>query len=193
MSEKIKARPKTEISALPLILTGAGLILVAIAVAIFAPRENLAGKLEGNTGPAPGIVSYPAPDVQLVDLAGVTVSLHALQGQVVMVNNWATWCPPCRAEMPELETFYQTHKDDGFILIGINSGDQSSQVREFIQEYQLSFPIWLDPTGLALHAFRNNALPSSYILDRTGTVRLVWTGAVSLEALETYVTPMLED
>jgi peroxiredoxin len=178
---------------LPLILAGAGLIIVSIAVAVFATKETAPLKTQAINGPIPGVVDYPAPDLALVDLDGKPASLDDLRGQVVMVNNWATWCPPCRAEMPELEAYYQAHKDDGFVLVGINSGDQSSQVEAFIQEYNLTFPMWLDPTGLAIHAFKNNALPSSYILDEKGTVRLVWSGAVSLEALEAYVTPMLED
>jgi peroxiredoxin len=193
MSYKTKAKPKPKNSPLPLILAGAGLIIVSIAVAVFAPKETAPLKTQAINGPIPGVVEYPAPDLALVDLDGEPASLDDLRGQVVMVNNWATWCPPCRAEMPELEAYYQAHKDDGFVLVGINSGDQSSQVEAFIQEYNLTFPMWLDPTGLAIHAFKNNALPSSYILDEKGTVRLVWSGAVSLEALEAYVTPMLED
>ena len=116
-----------------------------------------------------------------------------LRGQVVLVNNWATWCPPCRAEMPELEAYFRAHANEGFLLVGINSGDTQAQVLEFIKEYELTFPMWLDPTGLALHEFKNNALPSSYVIDKSGTVRFVWTGAVSLEALETYVTPLLAE
>ena len=193
MSYKTKAKPKPKNSPLPLILAGVGLIIVSIAVAVFAPKQSAPLKTQAINGPIPGVVEYPAPDLALVDLDGEPTSLDDLRGQVVMVNNWATWCPTCRAEMPELEAYYQAHKDDGFVLVGINSGDQSSQVEAFIQEYNLTFPMWLDPSGLAIHAFKNNALPSSYILDEKGTVRLVWSGAVSLEALETYVTPMLED
>jgi len=193
MSDKIKAKRKPKSSPLPLILAGAGLIIIAIAVAVFAPKGNAPLPIDTSNGPVPGMVEYSAPELELVNLEGQPVSLEALRGQVVMVNNWATWCPPCRAEMPELEAYYQAHKAEGFVLVGINSGDQSDQVQDFIQEYNLSFPMWLDPTGLAIHAFKNNALPSSYVLDESGTVRLIWSGAVSLEALETYVTPMLGD
>jgi peroxiredoxin len=93
--------------------------------------------------------------------------------------------------MPALEAYFQAHKGDGFTLVGINSGDQRDQVVDFKREYDLTFPLWLDPTGLALREFKNNALPSSYVIDKTGTVRFFWMGAVSLEALETYVTPLL--
>ena len=193
MSTKTRTRIKRKNSPLPLILAGTGLILVAIAVVVFAPREGAPAKPEVGTGKAPGEVNYSAPELELVDLDGTPSSLAGLQGQVILVNNWAVWCPPCRAEMPELEAYFQAHKEDGFILIGINSGDKDSQVTDFIYEYNLTFPMWLDPTGLALHKFKNNALPSTYVIDETGTIRLAWTGAVSLETLEQYVTPLLED
>ena len=193
MSYKNKPKRKTKNSSLPLILAGAGLIILAIAVASPLFKGNGSQPIDTSVKPAPGMVEYPAPELELVNLDGQPVSLEALRGQVVMVNNWATWCPPCRAEMPELEAFYQAHKEEGFVLVGINSGDQSDQVQDFIQEYNLSFPMWLDPTGLAIHAFQNNALPSSYVLDEDGTVRMMWSGAISLDVLETYVTPMLGD
>ncbi len=193
MSYNPKVKPEPKNSPLPLILAGAGLIIIAIAVAVIGPQGNTPINVDTSKGPVPGMVEFPAPKLELVNLEGEPVSLETLRGQIVMVNNWATWCPPCRAEMPELEAYYQAHKEDDFVLVGINSGDQSNQVLEFIQEYNLTFPMWLDPTGLAIHAFKNNALPSSYVLDKSGTVRLVWSGAVDLETLETYVTPMLGD
>jgi peroxiredoxin len=193
MSYTRKKVAKRNKSPLPLILAGAGLILAAVAVMVFGPRETAPAKVDGSVGPVPGTVDFPVPELALWDLEGQSVSLEALRGQVVLVNNWAAWCPPCRAEMPELEAYFRIHKDEGFTLVGVNAGDTQEQVLDFIREFGLTFPMWLDPTGLALHAFRNNALPSSYVIDQAGTVRLVWTGAVSLEALETYVTPLFED
>jgi cytochrome c biogenesis protein CcmG/thiol:disulfide interchange protein DsbE len=191
MSHINKAISQPEKSPLPLILAGAGLILIAIALVVFAPDEPLPAKAGVESGPAPGEVSYPAPELKLVEINGAAVSLAGLRGQVVLVNNWATWCPPCRAEMPSLEAYFRAHKDDGFTLVAINSGDQRDQVVDFQREFDLTFPLWLDPTGLALREFKNNALPSSYVIDQAGTVRLFWMGAVSLEALETFVTPLL--
>jgi peroxiredoxin len=95
--------------------------------------------------------------------------------------------------MPALESYYRAHQGDGFTLVAINSGDKRDQVEGFAAEYGLTFPIWLDPTGLALRAFKNNALPSSYIIDRSGAVRMVWSGALTQEALEHYLTPILSE
>ena len=166
-------------------------MIIAIAVLVFAPDETPPVKAGVGGVPVPGYGNYPAPEIELTDINGDPVTLAGLHGQVVLVNNWATWCPPCRAEMPALEAYFRAHKNDGFTLVGINSGDQRDQVVDFKREHALTFPLWLDPTGLALDAFQNNALPSSYVIDKTGTVRLFWMGAVSLEALETYVTPLL--
>lgn len=169
------------------------MIIIAIAVAVLASGESSPAKADVEGAKFPGPASYPAPQLELEDLNGNSVSLATLTGQVVLVNNWATWCPPCRAEMPILEAYFKAHKNDDFTLVGINSGDQREQVLEFQQDYGLTFPLWLDLTGLALRAFQNNALPSSYLIDEVGIVRFVWMGAISMEALETYVTPFLSN
>jgi peroxiredoxin len=191
MSYKNKVRSKPKSSPLPLMMVGVGLMIIAIAVLVFAPGEAPPAKAVSEGVPVPGSVNYPAPELELTDLKGEPVSLAGLTGQVVLVNNWATWCPPCRAEMPDLEAYFQAHKNDGFTLVGINSGDQREQVVDFQRELGLTFPLWLDPGSLALRAFQSSALPSSYVIDKTGTIRFVWMGAVSLEALETYVTPLI--
>jgi peroxiredoxin len=193
MAYKTRQKSKSKKSPLPLILAGVGLIIIAFAVLVFTPKDNAPSKSGARVSPVPGELNLPAPKLELVNLDGVPVSLSELHGQVVLVNNWATWCPPCRAEMPTLQAYFQAHAADGFILVGINSGDRQDQVVDFVREYNLTFPMWLDPTALALHAFKSNALPSSYVIDKFGTVRLVWMGGVSLEALEAYVTPLLAD
>jgi peroxiredoxin len=109
-----------------------------------------------------------------------------------MINNWATWCPQCKAEMPTLVKYYEEHNEQGFVLLGINAGDPKDAVVKFVDEYNLSFPILLDPNNKALIAFHNDSLPSSYVIDRSGNVVLAWTGPISKAMLEKYVTPLLE-
>jgi peroxiredoxin len=182
-------------SPLSLILIGVGLIVIAIAFIIFTPKvgETASSSTPGEIPASiPGEINYPAPSLTLVDMQDQTVSLTDYKGQWVLVNNWATWCPPCRAEMPELNAYYEAHKDEGFILVGISSGDTKSQIEDFIHEYGLSFPMWQDPTSASLSAFRMDYLPSSFVIDPSGNVRLAWTGAVSLTTLEEYVTPLLQ-
>jgi len=137
-------------------------------------------------------VNFIAPDLSLKNLQGEQVALSDYLGKVVLVNNWATWCPPCRAEMPALNDYFQKHKDQGFTLIAIEAGDPAQDVQQFIDAYHLTFHIWLDPNGDALSAFHNGDLPSSYVIDKSGTVRFAWVGETGTDMLEDYITPMLE-
>ncbi len=176
---------------LGLIFLGAGLILLGIVAWLVLPRQ--AQSAEQEISAVPVKVNYPAPDLSLNDLQGNPVSLAGYRGRVVLVNNWATWCPPCKAELPTLEAYFKTHQDQKFILIGIEAGEPANEVSRFVQDYKLTYPVWLDPQQKATEAFQNDGLPSSYILDETGTVRLMWNGPISLQMLEKYVTPLLKE
>ena len=182
-------------NALPLALIGAGLILLAALAWVWLADASALedSEAEGFGSVVPVSVDYPAPELNLQDLSGAAVSLEGYRGQVVLVNNWAIWCPPCKAEMPVLQDYYLEHRDEGFTLIGIESGEPVDQVAAFVEEYGLSFPIWPDPAQSALAVFNNRSLPSSYVIDRDGQVRLAWTGAISMEMLEKYVTPLLNE
>lgn len=181
----------------PLALVGAGLIvigLVSIAMIINMNQGNNTIKASNDDYTVtPNEVFYPAPELTLNDLSGNSISLSDNLGTVILVNNWATWCPPCKAEMPTLQAYYTAHLHEGFTILAIEAGDPHPEVTEFVESRQLTFPILLDPNNLALRAFRNDNLPSSYVLDRQGNVRLAWTGPISLEMLEKYVTPLLEE
>lgn len=177
---------------LALFLVGLGLLVLGGAGLLLLPGLVQAEE-DQDLSHVPAKVNYPAPDLILSDLGGEAVSLSDYRGQVTLVNNWATWCPPCRAEMPALQAFYEAHRDQGFTVIAIDAGETASEVRKFTAEYGLSFPVWLDPQQQALVAFKNLSLPSSYVIDRLGTVRLAWSGAVSMETLEKYVTPLIKE
>jgi len=112
---------------------------------------------------------------------------------VVLVNNWATWCPPCKAEMPTLSAYYNEHNTEGFMIVAIEAGDPLGDVSQFAQSRNLKFQVWLDPNGAALKAFDNGNLPNSYVIDRSGTVRYAWTGEINKAMLEKYVTPLLTE
>jgi cytochrome c biogenesis protein CcmG, thiol:disulfide interchange protein DsbE len=178
-----------------MLLVGAGLLLLGIVVALWLAWPD-AGSTRANGASlsvVPVKVEYQAPELVLSDLDGQPVSLEDLRGSIVLVNNWATWCPPCKAEMPTLQAYYSQYQDQGFVLVAINAGDPAQDVQDFVREYKLTFPVWLDPQNAALQAFKNDALPSSYVIDRQGMIRLAWTGAISQAMLEKYVTPLLEE
>jgi peroxiredoxin len=93
--------------------------------------------------------------------------------------------------MPTLDAYYQAHRKNGFALIAINAGETAEAVKAFVQERKLSLNVWLDPQNQASRAFQVMSYPSSFVIDRQGTVRLAWVGAISREMLEKYVTPLI--
>ncbi|MBU2611100.1 MAG: TlpA family protein disulfide reductase [Chloroflexi bacterium] len=174
-----------------MVFLASGLFLFGAAVIFALPGAEEEVITRGEASSIPVTVNYPAPELTLSDLQGNPSSLTDYLGQVVLVNNWATWCPPCKAEMPALQAYYQTHTAQGFVILGIEAGEPADEVTAFVEQYGLTFPVWLDAKGLALEAFRNFSLPSSYVIDRDGVVRLAWSGAISREMLEKYVTPVV--
>jgi peroxiredoxin len=103
----------------------------------------------------------------LADLEGKTWSLENLRGKIVLVNFWATWCPPCRKEMPDLQALYDEYKDKGLIVLAISDED-SAKVRQFIADKKYTYPILLDPGRKANEAFVVEGIPKSFVYDRTG-------------------------
>lgn len=174
-------------------LIGGGLLVIGIAALMLLPKTSPPVPNPDDVGTGPAMVDFPAPDLQLQDLDGQPTSLADYRGQVVLVNNWATWCPPCRQEMPILEAFYADHHQQGFTIVAIDAGDPSEVVKEFVDNFGMSFPVWIDPTSQALNRFRNNYLPSSYLIDEAGQVIMVWSGAVTRASLEENITPLLRD
>ena len=177
-----------------MLILGMGLIFLGMAAFIAWPKAEASPEeaLSRGVSTVPVSVHYAAPALTLSDLAGREHSLTDYRGQVVLVNLWATWCPPCKAEMPTLEAYFQAHQSDGFATIAINDGDPTADVAAFVQDYGLSFTVLLDPTYQATdHAFKTNNLPSSFVIDREGNVRLRWVGEIDRAALEKYVTPLL--
>jgi peroxiredoxin len=169
-----------------------GLGLIAIGVMLFMLLNHAAASPEAFST-VPVEVDFAAPGLTLIDLSGSSVSLDDYAGSVILVNLWATWCPPCKEEMPALQTFYENHQADGFVLIGIDQEESLAVVQPFVAEYGLTFPVWLDEDYLAQRMFNTMSLPSSYVIDRTGRVRLMWIGGVSEGFLEKYVTKLIKE
>ncbi len=170
----------------------AGLLLIGFAFVtmVFSKPEDKVESLSsiGSVG-----VNLPAPDLSLENMNGQTEALADYRETVVLVNNWATWCPPCKAEMPTLVAYYNDHKSEGFTIIAIEAGDLVDIISPFVESYNLEFPVWLDPNGASLRAFGNSTLPSSYVIDRSGIIRYAWTGEINREMLEKCLTPLLKE
>ena len=198
---KRKSKRKQTSQILAMVLIGAGLIFLGGLALVLLPKSDAgavssqAVKQEGGELPSsvPLAVDFAAPELDLTDLDGSPVSLADYAGQVVLLNNWAIWCPPCKEEMPVLQAYYDAHQGQGFTIIAIEAGQPVQDVAAFAAEYGLTFPVWPDQTNESLRTFQNNSLPNSYVIDRQGQVRLAWAGAISADMLEKYVTPLLEE
>ena len=161
------------------------LLVLALAVVwTFASRVPVAATTGGAPPPSPR-EGFSAPDFALETLAGDQVALSDLRGKVVLVNFWASWCPPCRAEMPAIERVYRSHKDLGLEVLAINTTNQDDQgaAAAFVQEFGLTFPVPLDHTGAVSASYNLRGLPSTYFIDRQGVIRTVVVGGPMSGAL----------
>jgi peroxiredoxin len=128
-----------------------------------------------------------APDFTLRDLNGETVSLEDYRGKLIFLNFWATWCMPCRSEMPSMERLYIEFKDRGFTMLAVDLREGTGKVKAFREKFKLSFPILLDSDGRVGRMYGVRSIPTTYLIDQEGNVIGGALGArdwVSKEALE---------
>ena len=126
----------------------------------------------------PGQRDVEAPEFALAGLTGNRIRLSDHRGHVVLLNFWATWCPPCRAEMPSMEKLYQAYRDRGLVILAISGDRAGTQVVEsFVEELGLTFLIVLDPAGEVFAQYGVPGLPTSYLLDRRGRIVSAEAGA----------------
>ena len=136
---------------------------------------------------APG---KPTPPLNLTDLDGNTWNLAALQGQVVVLNFWASWCEPCRAEMPSLELLATRHERKGLTVLAVNFKETVPAIKRFLEVSPVSLPILLDRDGDNTAAWTSRMFPSTVLIDRSGIARttvvgeLDWMGAVARDLIE---------
>lgn len=130
-------------------------------------------------------------DFRLEDVNGKTVQFSDYMGQVVLLNAWATWCPPCKAEMPDLNAYYQAHQQDGFVILAINAGDPASAAAGFAAEKGLAFPVLLDPNTDLLTSLGVRSFPTSILIGTDGVVKNIHIGMYTPDSLEAEITPYL--
>ncbi len=132
--------------------------------------------------PAPAPVQGPevgklAPDFKLQNLDGQSISLSDLQGKPVLLNFWATWCPPCRAEMPYIQQIYEEWSDKGLEVLAIDIGESSSKVKEFLQSQGLSIPVLLDTEKNVAQEYNITGIPTTFFIDKDGIIQEKVIGA----------------
>jgi cytochrome c biogenesis protein CcmG/thiol:disulfide interchange protein DsbE len=136
-------------------------------------------------------VGKPAPAFTLPDPNGVTYTLDDFRGQVVLVNFWATWCEPCREEMPELDQLARDYRDAGLRVLAVNVLEDGPKIREFGEELELDLPLLADRRGEAYKAYNVQALPSTYVIDAEGVIRDVRLGVVTRRYLDSRLPGLL--
>jgi cytochrome c biogenesis protein CcmG/thiol:disulfide interchange protein DsbE len=175
-----------------LVIIGLGLVLVALVGYLLISKAQAAVQSQ-DLAAQPVQDVFPALDVKLADLRGHPAALSDYTGQVIIYNAWATWCPPCNDEMPELEMYYRAHQRDGLVVIAIEDGQPAPEVAQYVRTHGLTFPVWPDTAWVATNTYGITNLPTSFVIDRTFNVRLTWVGPITLEKLEQYVTPLLKE
>ena len=161
-----------------------GTLTAALAVAVIGcARER----------PQPVQIGQPAPRYAATTLAGDSASIGGLAGKVVLLNIWATWCHPCREEIPYLETLYEKHRADGFDIVGVSvdARGQDAEIRDFVKEFRMTYPIWRDPDERIQSTFLALGVPASYLIDRQGVLR--WRRIGVIRAGDTTLSRALTD
>ncbi|MCY9667536.1 TlpA family protein disulfide reductase [Paenibacillus alginolyticus] len=132
-----------------------------------------------------------APDFELKDLQGQTVKLSDFQGKKVMINFWATWCPPCRVEMPHMQKFYADYNKQGVVILAVNltpTEENADSVPAFVKDYGLTFPVVLDEEGTTMQTYQVVAYPTTYLLDSNGVIREKFQGAINYDMMKQAVS-----
>lgn len=143
-------------------------------------REEVARTL------APLAAPLAAPELRLPDLEGRLVNLDELGDQVVLINFWATWCPPCRKEMPALQRLSERLGAEPFVLLGVNVGEDAERIRGFLQSLPVApgFPMLMDRSGAAARAWETRVVPTTWVIDRSGFRVLGAIGEVDYDSPE---------
>jgi cytochrome c biogenesis protein CcmG, thiol:disulfide interchange protein DsbE len=180
--QRVAQQRKSRLQNIALIVGGV-IVIGAVLAFAFATTPNV------TVGPAQ--IGKPIANFSLTDLNGTTHSIADYKGRPVLINGWATWCPPCKAEMPALHAFYLKHQAEGFDLLAINSGDSRSAVQDFIAQKGFTFPVLLDTNKDVLDGLGVSGLPTSIFVGRDGTVKIIHVGGLTPEAIEKELTPLL--
>lgn len=169
----------------------AGLVVMAVGIVILLISLASFLRPAGTKGINPPTLNSPMSNFELYDLQGRLIRLSDYREYVILINTWATWCPPCRAEMPDLNAFYQQYANEKFIILAINAGEAPSLAADFAREYELDFPILVDLDYRVIDALKIQSYPTSIVVDRDGVIRKIRVGVYTPETLAKEVLPLI--
>jgi thiol-disulfide isomerase/thioredoxin len=190
---------------------GAAVVVFALLVActMCAAGAAAAGPLLGDSardafasamqaplpsGPAAGrgaVVGEPAPDFTLETADGKRIRLSELRGKAVLLNFWASWCGPCKAEMPDLQAIAQKYEPEGLVVLAVNVGESKGTAVDFLRENKLTLTAPLDESSKVSNDYRVRGLPTTYFIQRDGVIREMFGGALNTSAFERRVKGIL--
>ena len=160
--------------------------IAVVAIVVYASMQHSGSQISG-----PGaLAGQTAPSLPLKDPTGRDVTLDAYRGKVVVINLWATWCPPCRAELPDLQRLYDAYRSRGLVVLGVNQGESASRATEFARSLGIGFPILLDPDQEYGRRFTALGLPTTVVIDRSGTIVRGYDGALAYSQMTAAIAPL---
>ena len=174
---------------------GITLFIIVVGIGWIGLSAVPANSTTGGLIPSPR-EGFLAPDFTLETLDGGEITLTQLRGQPVIINLWASWCPPCRAEMPALQRVYDANREDGLEILAVHMTAQDSQsaAQTFVDQNALTFDIPLDRLGLVSNIYQSRALPSTFFVDPQGVIQKVVIGGPMSEVLiESVVEKLLSE
>lgn len=164
-----------------------------VVVIIFSLMEGCHAKKEGDGSNRFQIIDIgqKAPDMPMVGIDGEIFRLDRFNDKVIVLNFWATWCPPCTKEMPLLESTYKRYKEKGFVIVGINYNEDKERVSEFVNKAGVTFPIVIDNELKLTRTYRVLSLPATFFIDRKGIIRDIYRGEIHEKIIASKVGPLI--
>ncbi|WP_240345784.1 peroxiredoxin family protein [Parageobacillus toebii] len=176
-----------------------GVIILSLDITSILTNQQETGRIESKTvmstpldsGKIGTNVGEVAPDFELLSIMGNKVKLSDLRGNTVILNFWATWCPPCKAEIPEMQKFYENNKNNNVEILAVNLTNSESSpdaVKNFVREKGMTFNILLDKQGEIGNLYGVITIPTSYIIDKNGIIRGKYVGPMSYETMDRFIS-----